>query len=294
MDNLEIKAMLEKVINNIEALPAMPPLVQKLETMISDPDVDVNLLSKELSMDPALTASLIRLSNSAYYGPSRKIRSVTEAIMTLGLAKVRDIVLVVAANGIIKVNLDSFRLSSGEVWDHSLLVAEVASLISSDDQISVRPDIAFTAGLLHDVGKILISQFFHCEYKSIQLAMRDNPDRDFLALEEEHLGFTHSEAGARLLEVWNFPEELVEAVRHTYMPQKATLNPELSSLVHIANAIVLSAGVGIDIGGLNVPLSDYAIAVLNLDNEKLQEYYAAVPDLIEKLSDLRFFQSSDI
>lgn len=283
----ELKAAIEARLKNIDQLPPMPALASRLYKMTADPDVDIRALADEISRDPAITAAVIRLSNSAYYKPARVIRSVHEAILTLGLDIVANIVVVIASRGLLKVNLDSYRIEASEMWDHSLIVAELAQSLARIKKNAAPPDVAFTAGLLHDIGKIVLVQYFQQVYRQISLEMEKDPTAVFTDLEERHLGYNHAELGARLLESWNFPPELVEAARCTYHPERAAKHPALASIVHVANMIALSGGVGVDIGGLNERLSDFAVKTLALKENEVEALYAHMPELLEKLHDLR-------
>jgi putative nucleotidyltransferase with HDIG domain len=284
----EIKAGIDALLGDVTRLPPMPAMVARLNALVANPEVDMKALAEEISHDPAITAAIIRLSNSAYYRPSRAIRSVHEAIVTLGLRVVKNIVVVAASKGILKVDLDSYKMEAPEMWDHSLVVAELAASIARLKKRSDCPeDVAFTAGLLHDVGKVILVQYFHRVFLQIIADMERQPGTSFTDLERKYTGYSHDEVGAALLERWSFPAELVEAVRYNYHPDRATVNPGLCSMVHIANVIALSAGIGIDIGGLNEQLNATALQTLSLSDRELEALYGHLPEFLEKLSDLR-------
>lgn len=285
----EIKNEIDILLAEVDQLPAMPALVQKIEMMAADPDIDVKLLATEISHDPSITAALIKLSNSAYYAPARAIRSVQEAIVTLGLDTVKSIIMVVASQKILKVDLDSFKLEAAEIWDHSLLVAELSAKIARHKQNGIPADVAFTAGLLHDLGKVVLSQHFRSVYQQILLEFQKKPHVEFTSIEKKFTGYTHAEIGARLLEAWHFPDSLIEAVRYQYNPQQASIQPGLCSMVHIANAIALSGGVGIDIAGLNQMVHQKALTNLGLSDQDLAHLYASLPELMDLMQDLRNF-----
>ena len=284
----EIKARIDAMLGDVTLLPPMPAMVARLNALVSDPDVDMKSLAEEISLDPAITAAIIRLSNSAYYRPSRAIRSVHEAIVTLGLRVVKNIVVVAASKGILKVDLENYKMDAPEMWDHSLAVAEIAASIARTKKRPALPeDVAFTAGLLHDVGKVVLVQYFHKVFLMIIAELEKNPGTSFTELERKYTGYSHDEVGAALLERWQFPGELVEAVRCTYHPDLATINPELAATVHLANTIVLSGGIGVDVSGLNENLHPHAAEVLGLGNRELEALYGHLPEIMEKLSDLR-------
>ncbi len=284
----EIKARIDELLQDVTQLPPMPAMVARLNALVQDPEVDMKALADEISLDPAITAAIIRLSNSAYYRPSRAIRSVQEAIVTLGLRVVKNIVVVAASKGILKVNLDDYKMEAPEMWDHSLAVAEIAASIARlKKQSGVPEDVAFTAGLLHDIGKVVLVQYFHKVFLKIIADMETQPGVSFTELERKYTGYSHDQVGGTLLERWGFPDELVEAVRCNYHPEQATVNPRLCSMVHVANAIALSGGIGVDIGGLNEELSKTALQNLELSDRELEALYGHLPEILEKLSDLR-------
>ncbi|MCB1307267.1 MAG: HDOD domain-containing protein [Leptospiraceae bacterium] len=289
MDATQIKAQIDAALADIDKLPSMPMIASRLTTMASNPDVDIKALAEEISHDPAITAAIIRLSNSAYYAPSRPIRSVQEAIMTLGLNVVKNIAMVAASRGILKVDLESYKMDAADMWDHCLVVGEVAQSIALLRKTKTGDDVAFTAGLLHDMGKVVLVHFFKTAYRQVIMDMDSNPDVSFLDLERKYTGYTHAEIGAKLLEQWQFPAELVEAVRYSYEPEKASINQELCCVVHVANAITLSAGVGLDIGGLSQHLSAFALEKLGMGEREMQAIYSRMPEFLEKLQDLRSF-----
>lgn len=283
----EIKADIEKLLKDISSLPAIPAIVQKVLTMAQNPDADFQALAQEISKDPGLTAGILKLSNSAYYHPAREIRSVHEAIVTLGLQTVKDIVLITATKGVLKQPIDGYKMEASELWDHSLVTAGLAAKIAEMKKTKTPQDVAFTAGLLHDVGKVILAAFFKKIYRQIAMEMQQNPQARFTELEKKYMGYNHSEIGAYLLKTWNFPAELVEAAVYNYHPEKAKVNPELVSIIHIANMVALSGGVGVDAGGMSEALSKTALDNVGLKDEEIKSLYEYLPELLESLTDMR-------
>jgi len=187
----------------------------------------------------------------------------------------------------LKVNLESYKLEANQLWDHCLASAELSSRIAKLKKNTTKSDVAFTAGLLHDVGKIVLAHFFRPVYRVISMEMEQNPNSRFSDIEKKHLGYDHSEIGGRLLQIWKFPNELVEAVTFTYHPEMAKESPELCSIIHVANALTISSGVGVDIGGLNESISPFAIKTLNLTDSDLTHLYGDMPELLTSIEDMR-------
>ena len=284
--NTDLKLKIDETLKDIKSIPSMPSIVNRLIALAYDPEVDIKALAEEISKDPAITAGIIKLANSAYFRSSGKIRSVHEAIVNLGLNEVKDIVIILATKDILKKPMDAYKMDEKALWEHCLLVGELASSIAKKKKTKTLPDIAFTAGLLHDIGKVVLIEFFSKIYRQLTMDMQKNPEARFSDLEKKYLGYNHSELGGKLLEIWNFPEDLVESVTCVYHPENAKINPELVSIIHIANIIALSSGVGIDIGGMAESLSEFAIKTLAIKEEELLDYYQEVPEYIKQLEEL--------
>ncbi|MFN3603507.1 MAG: HDOD domain-containing protein [Leptonema sp. (in: bacteria)] len=281
------KAEIEEKLKNIDRLPSFPKVVHKVLTMIRNPEVEFKDISNEIIKDPGLTSDVIRLSNSAYYHPTHEIRSIEEGIKILGLNTLKEIVLIAAARGILKQPIDGYKLESKEMWEHSIIVGYLSAKISEDLKRSETPkDVCFTAGLMHDCGKLLMASVFKKAIHYINLEYQKNPEANFTDLEKKFIGYTHNELGGILLKNWNFPEDLIDAVINIYHPEASKKNPLLTSIIHISNWIALSAGIGVDAMGMRETLSSFAIQKLNLNDEKLKKYYESIPDYLGILKDL--------
>jgi len=283
----EIRQKIDEQLADIEKLPAMPSVVQKIVVLATDPDADIHKLSDEISKDTGITAGVIRLSNSAYYRPQKPVRSVQEAVVTLGLRTVKNIVLITASKGILASPLEGYRMEAKDIWDHSLLVAELAGRVSKTKRTKTPPDVAFTAGILHDIGKVVLAQYFKKVFRQVAAEVEKNPNEPFAEVERRIMGYDHAELGGKLLTIWKFPPDLCEAVSFQYTPEKAKISPELASLVHISNQIALAAGVGVDTGGLAEPLSKFALTTLRLTDADIEMLYAGLPEFLGEMNDLR-------
>lgn len=282
-----LKAEIEEKLKNIDRLPSFPKVVHKVLSMIRSPDIEFKEIANEIVKDPGLTSDIIRLSNSAYYHPTREIRSIEEGIKILGLNTLKEIILIAAARGILKQPIDGYKLESKEMWEHSIIVGFLSAKISEDlKNLEVPKDVAFTAGLMHDCGKIVLASTFKKAIHYINLEYQKNPEISFISLEKKFIGYSHNEIGAFLLKNWNFPEDLIDAVQYLYEPEKSKKNPLLTSIIHISNWIAISAGIGIDAMGMNENLSSFALQKLNLKESNLKAYYESLPEYLEIIKDL--------
>jgi len=277
---------IEEILKDPSKLPAMSHVVIRVMELLRDPAVSINQLATEISNDPSITASIIKLSNSAFYRASKPIRTVQEALMTLGIQTVKEMILVSASKAVLHKDLKGYSLDAEEVWVHSLIVGLLSSNIVEHKKIDLPKDLAFTSGLLHDIGKVILTQFFPYHILDIRNELK-NMTTTFTELEKKYFGYDHQEVGVQVLSAWNFPAELIEVVGHHHNPQNAKKFPLLASVVHIANTIAIISGIGIDIGGINHELSSFALQKTGINDSDLEMYYMQIPDLQKQIQDLR-------
>ncbi|MCG9876154.1 MAG: HDOD domain-containing protein [Leptospiraceae bacterium] len=280
-----MKDKIDEILKDVNKLPVISSVVTKVIQMVQNPDVNIQELSTEISKDPAITASVIKLSNSAYYRASKPVRTVSEALMTLGTKTVKEIILLTAAKGILKKDLPGYQIEADQLWLQSLVVAELASRIAAHKKIAKPKDLVFTSGLLCNTGKIVLSQFFQGILFKIKNEIQET-DEPFYLIERKHLGYTHMEISEIVLKNWNFPEELVDVVAHYNNPEEAKVDPVLVSLVHIANTLAVISGIGIDIGGISIPLSKFALDKTGVTEKDIELYFMKLPELEAHIAEL--------
>ncbi|MBM9546943.1 HDOD domain-containing protein [Leptospira sp. 201903074] len=280
-----LKSKVDEVLQDVNKLPAISSVVSKVLEKLQKPDVNIADLAQEISKDPAITANVIKLSNSAYYRASKPIRTVQEALMTLGIKTVKEIVLLTAAKGILSQDLNSYQMEAAQLWTSSLLVAELSSKIVQHKKLKIDKDLAFTSGLLCSVGKIVLAQFFSPVMMQLKADLKDNQE-PFPALEKKYFGYTHMEVSENLLKRWNFPQELTDVVANYLTPENSKNNPILTSVVHIASILIVVSGIGIDIGGESVPISPFALSQTGVTEADIETYFVHIPDLQAGLADL--------
>lgn len=280
-----LKSKVDEVLQDVNKLPAISSVVSQVLEKLQKPDVNIAELAQEISKDPAITANVIKLSNSAYYRASKPIRTVQEALMTLGIKTVKEIVLLTAAKGILAQDLNSYQLEAAQLWTASLLVAELSSKIVQHKKLKIDKDLAFTSGLLCSVGKIVLAQFFSPVMMQIKTDLKDNQE-PFPMLEKKYFGYTHMEVSENLLKRWNFPPELTDVVANYLTPELSKVNPLLTSVVHIASILIVVSGIGIDIGGESVPISPFALSQTGVTDADIETYFVHIPDLQAGLADL--------
>lgn len=224
------------VLQRIEQLPSLASVVTEFLALSRQDFFTAQDFEKVLCKDQALVARLLKLANSAHYGRSRKIHSIPEAVVLVGLEHMKRLVFAVSAEGLTRVRLVNYRFDQDRgFWMHSTAVALSARAIV--DALPAKPlhsEEAFVAGLLHDVGKLVIDDFLDSER---------GPHAVTLAEETEAVGLDHAELGEYILSQWRLPVSIVAAVRDHHRPHDADIAPG-ARLLQLASAIVHTWGLG--------------------------------------------------
>lgn len=204
---------IQELLNQTSKLPNVPEVVRQLVQSLNNPNADYSDIAKKISADQTLSLKLLRLVNSAHFGLSRKVASVNEATVMLGMARLKTLVI---ASGFANSAKDVEGLDIKKFWSESFQVATLAKWFAERSN-SVDPDIAFTAGIIHNIGRLLLHLAQPNRAKAIQTLVEESRVSRTQA-EMERLGFTTQDAGQALLDMWKFPTELGLAVKQHKRP----------------------------------------------------------------------------
>jgi len=240
--------ILEHIFEEIGSIPNFPETAFRALRMLEDEDVNFEDLAKVIRYDATITANFLKLVNSAYLGLRRKVDSLSQAFALLGLNQIRFFLVAACAGQYLNRPLKGYALSPQEVWLHSLACGVLAELISEKVKIE-RQDHVFTAALLHDIGKIVLDLFVGGELEMIRDLVEDE-GLSFMEAEIMVLGTDHAVVGAELLRRWDFPKDIIFAVR-AHHDEDWMLQEQTSAIVALSNIIVNLMGVGTGADGLS-------------------------------------------
>lgn len=205
-------------------------------------DTSVNDLTGLISSDQSLVAMLLKLANSAYYGYARRIETLPEAIVLLGFSTIKSLAITATTMNLLFQSDDNLTETRHEIWSHSLGTG-VAARALARKRGNIHPEKAFVAGLLHDLGMIILSVYRKDDFERV-LEHASTMGVTYEAAEEELLGYNHADLGAYVAEAWSFPATHCEAIRCHHNPNEATLQPALAQVAHLADWMVIDLGVG--------------------------------------------------
>jgi len=275
---------LEHVLKRIQALPPLPTSAMRVIALTKNPATSARELENVIGQDPALAAGMLRQANSAYYGYARRISSLQEAIVVLGFQATQGLAMASAVAPFLKTQLVGYEIEQDGLWKHSMLTAMAAKNLCKKLKLPYG-DVAFTAGLLHDIGKLVISIYVQ-EVGAYLLEKVTVAKLSYVELEEKIIGFNHATVGGFMAKGWNFPEDLVESISCHHAPSSAQNHAELASVIHVANGLASLLGIGGGVDSFLNPIQQEALDRLSLKESDLELIMA---DLGEFLLDPTIF-----
>ncbi len=225
--------IIQKINSEIDSIPPIPENIQRVKILIDDPRSSIQDISIWIRFDPGLTADLLRIANSARYMTRTRLESVDRAITVIGLRELSMVILRVAAKKVLEEHFTSFQ----EIWDHSVKCAFYAQHLTKLKKFPHLTEIAYTAGLLHDIGKLVLISSIPGIIDRIN-SLSENKDLSPSEIERIALGMTHAEIGARVMERWNFPDILINTIGYHHAPILALMEDRpLVYIVYLANIL---------------------------------------------------------
>ncbi len=250
-----------KLLGIIETMPPLPEVAVQVLALVQDPDFAIDDIVSVVRNDPSLTARLLKLCNSSLYSLSIPITTIRDAVGRLGT---RNVVRVVVASCSNHYFSDCQRrprvLDPHSIWRHSLACGVAAEVLSERLDVS-EPGTAFTAGVLHDIGKVALSQ----QIDEAIDATSPLPGEGLIDYERRVLGTDHATVAGLVLDRWPVPAEVRRAIVNHHEIEKLLADPPLTSIVHVADLMVLRAGVGVPADGLELGYLPEALRLLGLD-----------------------------
>ena len=272
---------LNQILAKVDSFPAMPGAGTQLLALLEEPDTTVSEIEEILRYDPGLTANILKLANSAYFGIPSKIGSLKQAVILLGLNRLIQLVVASCVSAVMDKAVDGYDLPAGDLWRHSVAVSIAAEVLVKDKKKHGSKDV-FTPALLHDVGKLVLGSFVREELKTIKgIAAKGVP---FVVTENMILGTDHAEVGALILARWNLPAEVVNTVRWHHDPDSSDASDLQMDVVYLANLLCQTSETSGEAGGDAVELTSTVIDRLGIQLDQFESISAKVARWVDELS----------
>ncbi len=276
MSNIDPKVLRHRV-ENINTLPTVPGVLKRLSGIIEKPRITLVEISSFISNDPALTTKILKMVNSAIYGFPGRIASVSHATMLLGLNVIKGLLLGVSV-------FELMQKAMNGLYEHSLACA-IASRVIAQKKGLKEPEEISVAGLLHDIGKVILMLEFQKEYEA---AMQEAQLKSISIFEAEKIQFnaTHANVGSWLAEKWRFPRNLIEVIEFHHRPALAKNAPLETAIVHMADILVRARGFGFAGESLVPEVHPLAFELLNLSAADIKDVLKELEDNMESAEDI--------
>jgi putative nucleotidyltransferase with HDIG domain len=253
---------LNEIVRRSQNLPSAPNVALAAMRHATDPQASAQTMARILIQDQALVVRVLKLANSAYFGFHREVSDVSEAVVMLGMRTIRNLALCASTHPWLSRALSGYGLGPQELWAHSLAVAVGSQVVAERSRLA-NPDTAFTAGILHDLGKTAVSSWI--EGKVTAMArLADLQKGSFIDVERRVLGFDHQDVGAHMAKSWNLPKPLISAMQHHHRPFHCEDSTEIVCCVHVGDYLsrAMCIGVGGDSGSYQ--FKEECIPTLNI------------------------------
>ncbi len=258
---------------DVESLKPMPASVLSLARVATDPDSSLAEITRIIELDEALTANILKMANSAWSSSQKKIDTVRAAVIRMGSGKILRMAVGRSIGPAMESGLPGYALGEHELWRHSVAAALAAEHMGAHAKADI-PAAAFTAALLHDIGKLLLSRHINAETISRILEMAESKKVSYVEAEREVVGADHAQVGGAIARQWKFPEPLVRAIELHHDPDQEP--DSLRDAVHVANTVAKLVGVGLGSEQMYLKVSDAAPQRLGMSPAGLEALCARV------------------
>lgn len=266
-----------------ERVKVMPPLstgAGELLSVMTRKNRELDTIVSAIERDSALTAGVLRMVNSAAFALTREIRTVREAVAFLGELKIVGIAMAAAGKDTFNDELTGYRGSRGDLGRHCLLAAMTARELCRFTRGAVDAGVAYTSALLHDIGKVIISDYLDRATDAIFASLQNESMPDFRAAEQKFLGTDHCDCGYEIANEWNLPRELMVGIKYHHIPGDAEPQDQpLAYVVHLADMMTIMHGVGTGIDTQHYSLDRSYVDHVRVSDEELE---GLVPGLQEE------------
>lgn len=276
---------LRTVVDSVKDLSPTPKILPKLQSLLRDPESGIDDIIALLKMDAPLTAQIVRLSNSAAFAFTAPSTDLEGAVSCLGFQEVYKVVGVVATGQVLGRATPVYKLETGELWENSLKTAIIMDSLAKPAKVD--PNTAYTMGLVHSIGKVVINSYYM--EKGIEIYSDEDGENIIPDLERQLIGFDHAQASAALLRKWAFPEESCTPIEHYPYPLQADDYRDRACLLHVACLTTLALKKDPELENLKIDVPDQILEGAGLDEFGLQDSLA---EARENLKDVQEFMTA--
>jgi putative nucleotidyltransferase with HDIG domain len=239
----------KKISRAIRELKPVPQIALKILRMMNEGLYEIDALTEEIRKDQVISAKTLQLCNSALFSNRKKIESLEHAVVMLGQHLLLKFVISTSINGFFSQCCKGYSLCKGGIFYHAISTAVIAEKLASLTG-KISPSLAYTAGLLHDIGKVALDQYIFADFPLFYRQLNEK-EQNLIEVEKNILGIDHTEVGGDLAYSWSFPESLVETIRYHHKPENTVQNTELVHIVYLADLLISRFNTSLELERIN-------------------------------------------
>ncbi len=241
---MNIPAKVKQKLQSIDSIATLPNIANEILQLTRHRNTSLQQIASLIEKDPSITAKILKVANSPIWGYSGRIESVQRALVMLGLKQVFNIVISISLYSTFANLKPNPKFDRHKFWMHSVGTGQIARRLSTSIKLNFQGE-EFVAGLIHDIGKMILDQYWEKQFVEIIQQAHQN-DKPIIEIEGQYLGCTHAELGAFLLHYWNFPKSIVDVVHYHHWPERSTGQKELVAVISLSDELCELWGIGFD------------------------------------------------
>jgi len=273
---------LEQMESTILKIKPIPQIALKIMRMIQDDFYSMDDMGIEIKQDQIISAKIIRLCNSAYFKHNTEVDSIERALVVLGERRLLQLVVSASMEGFFNSGTGGYSLCKGGLFKHAVGTALICEKLALYNR-KISSDIAYTAGLLHDIGKIALDQYMDRAYPMFYRRTQER-NETLVSVEKEMFGLSHTEAGGKLGEMWGLPESLIDVIKYHHRPEEAENDNDLNHLVYFADLLMSRFMVGQELERINTDSFYERLERVGIKSEQFSGIVEEISDIISNLS----------
>ncbi len=277
-------SVIKEMLKEIKSLKPMPQVANQIMKIVEDPKSAMADVADLVVYDPSLTANLLKLCNSAYFGLPRKVDSVKEAISMMGLDQIVDIVLLKGGAENLRKRQEGYGLHEGELWRHAVSSALIAKELAEKKRFRNK-HLIFTAALLKDIGKVILDRYVGGSFEKI-ISLVQNGEYSFGEAEKKIIGISHAELGGIVAKMWEFSPRMIYMITNHHLPDKSARDDSEVSIIYLADTVCMMMGIGGGADGLAYRFHRDVLDSLNITPVDFQEIIAGFGGKMQQVEDL--------
>lgn len=275
---------IQELIIGIKRLKPVPAVISQILDIVDKPDSSIEEIATIIQYDPAITASVLRTCNSAFFGLRHPAESIKDAVALLGTDQVVEIVLMKSCAPALADDQKGYGLFDGAMWKYSVASAVIAKQVAGKLSME-NTNTIFTAALLKDIGKTVLEKFVLQSSEKINKLMQQK-NLSFLEAEKATIGIDHTELGGMIGKMWKFSPRMVKIIRHHHLSDPSMINDKEIAVVYLADCICMMLGIGVGSDGLAYRFNEQVMKVLEMDPDSVSKIMLEFASEMKKVEDL--------